>query len=121
MRAYGQDLRDKVIKVYTEEKLSMSKISERFLVCYETVRDWVNRYKTTGNYKSRQGVGGGRQLKFTDKDAILTFIKNNPDADGIMIRDAIQPDLPMSTFYDTLSRMEITFKKKNQNTKSVRK
>ncbi|TXH60773.1 MAG: hypothetical protein E6Q89_00345 [Bacteroidia bacterium] len=73
MRAYGQDLRDKVIKVYNTENLSMLKISERFLVCYETVRDWINRYKTTGSYSAKQGIGGGRQLKFTDKDTILTF------------------------------------------------
>ncbi len=50
---------------------------------------------------------------------MLNFIKDNPDADGIAIRDAVAPTLPMSTFYDTLHRMEITFKKKRLNTKNA--
>ena len=50
-----------------------------------------------------------------DKNKILEYLKSNPDANGIEIRDVVAPDLPMSTFYDTLARFNITYKKKNQN------
>ena len=54
-------------------------------------------------------------MRFNDKDAIMTFIEENPDANGIDIRDNVAPELPMSTFYDTLSRLQITYKKKSLN------
>ena len=49
---------------------------------------------------------------YTDKDAVLSYIKDNPDTDGVGIRDALMPDMPMSTVYDTLKRMKITYKKR---------
>ena len=61
---------------------------------------------------SKQGVGCGMKPTFTDKTAVLDFIKNNPDTDGVGIRDALMPDMPMSTVYDTLKRMKITYKKR---------
>jgi len=51
----------------------------------------------------------------------LKFIENNPDSDGIAIRDAVAPELPMTTFYDTLKRMNITYKKKSQSIKRGKK
>ena len=119
MKAYSQDLRDRIIKAYSEDNLKPAKIAEIFRICPDTVYDWISRFKKTGSYSSQQGVGCGRRYRFTDKEAVLNFIKNNPDADGIAIRDAVAPTLPMSTFYDTLHRMEITFKKKSQNTKNA--
>jgi transposase len=121
MRAYSQDLRDRVVKAYCEEGMMVSKIAEVFKICTDTIYDWLKRFKTTGDYSSKQGVGCGPKCRFTDKKAILEFIKNTPDADGIAIRDAVAPDLPMSTFYDTLARMEITFKKKNRSIKKEKK
>lgn len=121
MRAYSKDLRDKVINKYKEGTMTMKAISKLFDVCYESVRDWVKRYKRDGDYASKQGVGCGRAARFTNRDKILEYLKTNPDANGIEVRDAIAPELPMSTFYDTLARLEITYKKKNRNTSSAAK
>ena len=55
------------------------------------------------------------------KKNILDYIKNNPDADGIQIRDAVAPKLPMSTFYDTLRRLKITYKKRTKIQTKVKK
>jgi len=115
MRAYSQDLRDKVINKYKEGSMTMMRISKLFGICYESVRDWVKRYKECGDYSSKQGVGCGRAVRFTDQGKVLEYLKSYPDASGIELRDAIAPDLPMSTFYDTLARLNITYKKKNPN------
>ena len=115
MRAYSQDLRDKVINKYKEGTMTMTAISNLFGICYESVRDWVKRYTENGDYTSKQGVGCGKAVRFTDKNKILEYLKSNPDANGIEIRDAVAPELPMSTFYDTLARLNITYKKKNPN------
>jgi transposase len=121
MRAYSQDLRNKVINKYKEGTMTMTAISKLFGICYESVRDWVRRYTEDGDYSSKQGVGCGRVIRFTDKDKILEYLKLYPDANGIEVRDAVAPDLPMSTFYDTLARLKITYKKKNQNINSEAK
>jgi len=118
MRAYSQDLRNKVINKYKEGTMTMTAISKLFGICYESVRDWVRRYTKDGDYSSKQGVGCGRAIRFADKDKILEYLKLHPDANGIEVRDAVAPDLPMSTFYDTLARLKITYKKKNQNINS---
>lgn len=113
MRAYSQDLRDKVINKYKEGSMTMMAISKLFGICYESIRDWVKRYKECGDYSSKQGFGCGRAVRFTDQGKVLEHLKSYPDASGIELRDAIAPDLPMSTFYDTLARLNITYKKKN--------
>lgn len=71
--------------------------------------------KKQGDYSSKQGVSCGRRPILDDKEAILKFLKDNPDADGIAIRDILAPNLAMTTFYDTLKRLEITYNKKSLN------
>ena len=70
--------------------------------------------KCTEIIRQKQGVGCGRAVRFTDKGKVLEHLKSYPDASGIELRDAIALDLPMSTFYDTLGRFNITYKKRTQ-------
>ena len=114
MKAYSQDLRSRVIETYHEGNLNKTEIAKLFKLCYDTVCDWIKRYKETGDYSSKQGVNCGRKVIYNDKQAILDFIAKNPDANGIEIRNALIPMMPMSTFYDTLSRLEITYKKRTK-------
>jgi transposase len=118
MRAYSQDLRDKVIEQYKNNTMTMMAISKIFMISYQTVCDWVKRYKKDSDYSSKQGVGCGRAVRFTDEAKVLEYLKANPDANAIEIRDEVAPGLPMSTFYDTLDRFGITYKKKNLDTRN---
>jgi transposase len=112
MKAYSQDLRDRVMSAYCEGSFTKKEICKLFKICADTLNDWINRLHTTGDYSSKQGLDCGRPQRFTDKDSILKFIYKNPDANGIEIRDSVAPDLPINTFYDTLKRMGITYKKR---------
>ena len=85
MKAYSLDLRDRVIATYKEGRLNKTEISILFKVSYDTVLDWIKRYIATGDYSSKQGSGCGRAMRFNDKNAILKFIEENPDANGIDI------------------------------------
>ena len=121
MKAYSQDLRDRAIDLYENENYSRSKISKLLKIGYQTICEWVRRYKKTGDYSSKQHLVEGRKAQFTDKEVIIDYINTNPDADGIEIRDAVAPELPMSTFYDTLRRLKITYKKRAEIQTKVRK
>ena len=114
-KAYSQDLRDRVIMTYDTDVKKISSLSILFKISVNTIRIWINRYEATGDYTSKQGVGCGMKPKFTNKQAVLGFLRLNPDASAIDIRDAVSPSLPMNTFYDSLHRMGITYKKKSQN------
>lgn len=100
MRAYSQDLRDKVLYLYINSDKTMMAISQLFGICYETVRDWVGRYKQSGDYSSKQGVGCGRGIRFSDRSKILKWLESHPDVNAVELRDAVASELPMSTFYD---------------------
>ena len=112
MKAYSQDLRDRVIETYKNGEKNKTKLAKIFHVTRETVRECINRYERNGDYSSKQGENCGPPFKFTNKEAILTFMENNPDTNAVEIRDALFPECPMSTWYDTMSRFEITYKKR---------
>jgi transposase len=112
MKSYSQDLRNCAIDLYFNKSFTRSDISSTLNVSYQTICNWIIRYKETGNCSSNQHLNPGRSHRFTDKSSILKYLEANPDADGIQIRDAVAPELPMSTFYDTLHRMQITYKKR---------
>ncbi len=111
MKAYSQDLRDRVIRAY-KKSMPISEITKTFNIRRNTVDNWIQRFIDTGDYSSQQGKSGQPPYKFNDKQAIIDFLLENPDTDGIMIRDAVAPTLAMSTFYDTLARLKITYKKR---------
>ena len=121
MKAYSQDLRDRAIDLYENENYSRSKISKLLKIGYQTICEWVRRYKKTGDYSSKQHLVEGRKAQFTNKEVIIDYTNTNPDSDGIEIRDAVAPELPMSTFYDTLRRLKITYKKIAKIQTKVRK
>jgi isfu1 transposase len=112
MKAYSQDLRDRVIELYRTKKYTKTELTKIFKLSYQTVFEWIKRYKESNDYSSRQHVQIGRKPRFTDKKKILEFLTDNPDSQGIDIRDSVAPGIPMSTFYDTLHRMDITYKKR---------
>jgi transposase len=117
MKSYSQDLRDRVIAKYNSGEYSKKVIAQIFNLSRHTVSRWVKRYKETGGYSSLHGVGSGRPIKFNDKSKILEYLKSNPDASGNEMRQELAPSISMTTFYNALARMEITYKKKSQNTK----
>ena len=53
------------------------------------------------------------ERKFTDKKAVLTYLESNPNALALEMRDALAPNLPLSTFRDALAWMKITYKKRD--------
>lgn len=112
MRAYSQDLRDRVISHYKTGEYQIKDLAKIFDITRQTIGIWVKRYKGTGDYSSRQHLSKGREIRFNDRAKVLEYLEINPNADGITIRDNVASDLPMSTFYDALARMKVTYKKR---------
>ncbi|WP_144417945.1 IS630 family transposase [Francisella tularensis] len=111
MPSYSQYFRDIVINKY-EEGMTEFELSKFFNIDKRTVVSWIEFYKRTGDYSSKQGVGCGRVASFTDKTLIEQYLIDHPDASALDIKEALAPDIPRSTFYDCLNRLGFSFKKK---------
>jgi transposase-like protein len=48
MKAYSTDLRQKIIDVYLQEKLSQRQLAERFCVALSFIQKLLKQYRTTG-------------------------------------------------------------------------
>ncbi len=66
----------------------------------------------TGSCKLIKFDTVSRKRLFNDKDAILDYLKLHPDADGKELRNALAPYVTQSCFYNTLNRLDITYKKR---------
>lgn len=111
MKAYSQDMRDKVIKAFNDGK-SRKEIAVFFNISYETIRRWIYRYLSAGDYSSRQQLQAGRPAMFTDKEKLIEFCKKNADLTALEVRDVLIPKMSNNGFYALLKRHGITFKKR---------
>ncbi|QXF53488.1 IS630 family transposase [Francisella tularensis] len=111
MPSYSQDFRDIVINKH-EEGMTEFELSKFFNIDKRTVVSWIEFYKRTGDYSSKQGVGCGRVASFTDKTLIEQYLIDHPDASALDIKEPLAPNIPRSTFYDCLNRLGFSFKKK---------
>lgn len=112
MKAYSQDLRDRVISTYKTGQYKITELAKLFNICRQTISTWIARYKHNGDYSSKQHIQTGQKPRFTDKEKVLEFLLTNPDSEALDIRDRVMLGLPMSTVYGTLRRMNITYKKR---------
>ena len=112
MKAYSQDLRGKVVLKYDTGKYKIAELAKLFNICRQTISTWLVRYKETGDYSSKQYIQTGIKPRFTNKEKVLEFLLANPDSEGVDIRDGVMVGLSMSTVYNTLRRMKITYKKR---------
>ena len=114
MNGYSQDLRDRAITLYQTGNYSKKDLAELLSLGYATLRRWCKRYDDTGNCLILKPLKEGRHSLFNDKQAVLDYLEEHPDADGIELRNKLAPHVSQSCFYNTLNRMEITYKKRGK-------
>lgn len=112
MKAYSQDLRERVIELYNSALYTRKEIARILKLSRDTVGSWIRRYIVTGDFSSKQHCQTGRVRRFDNKEKVLQYLSKNPDSTALEMRDDIAPGIPDSTFYDSLVRMNITYKKR---------
>lgn len=120
MKAYSKDLRDKVVAAYKSGEHNKSELSKLFSISYATIKRWFQRLEATGSYEEFKPTEPKRKILFDDKEAILLYLKEHPDADGIELRNNLAPHVSQSTFYNVLHRHKITYKKRGKVQKKMR-
>ncbi len=112
MNSYSQDIRNKAIKIYKYHGTCIA-VSKALKIRYQTICEWVKLYKETGKCEVIRPEKEGRKRLFDDKEKLLAYLEENPDAMIKDMRDALAPHTSYVCFYKTVLRMGFSYKKKN--------
>ena len=111
MKAYSDDLREKVIKALNELQ-SAKEVAIRFDVCVSWVYKIFRRYKTTGSYKALSRPGASRKLQNEDVKKLEELVKENPSATLEELKRMSGLPVGRSTIHRILTKeLKITYKK----------
>ena len=111
MKAYSDDLREKVIKALNELQ-PVKEVAIRFDVCVSWVYKIFRRYKTTGSYKALSRPGAPRKLQNEDVKKLEELVKENPSATLEELKQMSVLPVGRSTIHRILTKeLKITYKK----------
>ena len=113
MKAYSQDLRERVVRTCDETSLSRQQVADLFRVSVAWVRRLLQRRRQTGSFATKLR-GGGPPTKMTDdrRSRLLVLVSEQPDATLAELRDRLGAPVHSSTIARALARLGWTVKKK---------
>jgi transposase len=113
MKAYSQDLRERVVRACDEGRLSRQQVADLFRVSTAWVRRLLQRRRLTGSFAARPHAGGP-QPKLDDerRGRLLVLVAAQPDATLAELRDRLAAPVHLSTIARALTRLGLTVKKK---------
>ncbi|MCM1002344.1 IS630 transposase-related protein [Wolbachia pipientis] len=109
-RPYSEDLRERVLKVVDEKKITMEEISKMFKIDRKTIYWWRKRREETGSIKPSSGYQKGHSHKIKDLDSFAKFLDENRD---ITVEKIIEKfgNICKDTVYNYLKKVNYTYKK----------
>lgn len=116
MKAYSLDLRQKIINVYEQEKISQRQLAQRFCVALSFVVKLLKQYRTTGEIAPLP-FNGGVKLKLSPENLVTLadLIEHNNDAtlDELcpMLEEKIGVNISRATMGRMTQRLKLTVKK----------
>lgn len=117
MKSYSVDLRQKIIDVREQEKLSIRKLAQRFKVAPSFVQKLLKQYQQTGDIMPQKR--GGNQVRKLGDDQMITLIEimeNNNDATlkelGEMLAIATEIKVSTTTIWKITKKFNYSWKKK---------
>lgn len=117
MQPYSIDLRQKIIEVYEEERISIRKIAERFRVAKSFVQKLLKQFQKTGDIKpKRQGGNSPPKVQGADLVTLTEIIESNNDATLEELCELLEAQTGVKVSRATMGRisqnLDYTFKKK---------
>ena len=117
-KAYGMDLREKILASYLGKEGSLEKLALRYKVSISTVKRIAQRYKNTGEIKLYLHNAGRHELINEEgKEALIKIVENNPDLTLKEIQEkfaslyGITPVI--AVFHRVLKNLNFKYKKKS--------
>src|SRR3954453_1941500 len=114
MRAFSNDLRERIVAAVERGGHTLLELAALFMVDASVIVRLRQRYRQTGSVAPKPH-GGGRPRKLDDADEarLLELIREHPDATLAELRDQLGIDCGLTTIHRALERHQITRKKKS--------
>ncbi len=115
MRAYSQDLRERIVGELAAQDESQAEIAERFAVSLSLVEKLWQRWRTTGSCAA-QPRAGGRQRSLRGAEALIrAALANDPDMTLAVLCERVaqagHPRVSTKTMCIELQRLKLPLKK----------
>lgn len=116
MQPYSLDLRQKIVDIYNDGKLSQRQIAKQFRVAYSFVRKLVKQYRETGNIQPKQRTEQTPTKLNADQLHQLQLIieaKNDATLAELcdLLEQAVGVRIGVSTMFRMVEKLDLTLKK----------
>jgi transposase len=108
--AYSSDLRERVL-ADRDAGVSTAEAAKKYRVSPAWVRRLVQRRRETGETAPKAQRHGPVPLSVTHGEQIRQAVKEQPDATLAELRDRLGLDVALSTLWEALKALKLTFKK----------
>jgi transposase len=113
MRAYSNDLRERIVVAAHQGELSVREIARLFAVDLSCVVRLLQRYRQTGSVQPKAHAGGPTpKLDAQAQARLLELVQQQPDATLTELRERLGVSCCLMTIARALQRHQITRKKK---------
>jgi transposase len=112
LKAYSQDLRERVVRACDARDLSRQQIADCFGVSTAWIRRLLQRRRETGSFAAKP-CGGGAPTKMTDdrRGRLVVLLSEQPDATLADLHEWLGAPVHVSTIARALTRLGWTVKK----------
>src|SRR5436305_5838638 len=112
MKAYSQDLRERVVRACDEGRLNHEQIAELFHVSTAWIRRLLRRRRETGSFAATPHAGGPpAKLGPNQRWQLVQPVAERPDATLAELRQRVGAFVHLSTIHRALDRFGLTLKK----------
>jgi transposase len=112
MKAYSQDLRERVVRACDEGRGTRQQTADLFGVSTAWIRRLLQRRRQTGSFAAKPHAGGAVKMTPDRRDRLLVLVSEQPDATLAELHDRLAAPVHLSTLARALLRLQLTVKKK---------
>src|SRR5262245_31312952 len=113
MKAYSQDLRERVVQACDAQRGNRQEIADLFGVSTSWIRRLLQRRRTTGSYAAKRHAGGAVKMTPERRERLVVLVSEQPDATLAELHERLAAPVHLSTIARTLLRLALTVKKKS--------
>ena len=115
--AYSVDLRTKILSAWQNKEGTQRELAKRFKVSLSFIRDFLRRYRETGEIKAKPQGGDRRsKIKSKDQELLKKIVVEQSDIYLREIQESLQKsagiNVSVSSLCRTLKRIKLGRKKK---------
>jgi transposase len=104
MKAYSQDLREKVMVAVAQDKQANRQIAEMLGISEKTIERWTHRQRASGSVAASPHAGGVARVLAAHEQFLRDAVKTQPDISLDDLRVRIQVELKLKVSGSMVSR-----------------